>query len=268
MIPTDVSGLRLWLKADSLALNDGDPVGTWADSSGNGLDFTQGTAANKPTYIEDVSSTDRLGGLPAGTTSDLNPLPVVRFDGSNDYLSRAAFATAETDGAIFAVYASRAVFDNRNLFSQYNSGDGSKYFVMRHGAPGLPGRFYLETRNGAPSPTVMYGSSSGGADIYYILCLQSSGSGYTIHASGVAHYGEFSDTVASGNNGDWFGDVSGINVAELGATSAFGQYFWGDVGEFIVYDSNVSASDRSGLYAYLKEKWITVGAPSADAYWG
>src|SRR4051812_19518760 len=68
--PTDISGLKLWLKADSLSLNDGDAVTTWTDSSGNSNTASQGTAANKPTY----------------KTAVLNALPVVRFDGSNDYL--------------------------------------------------------------------------------------------------------------------------------------------------------------------------------------
>ncbi len=58
-LPTDVAGLKLWVKADSLALNDGDPVGTWADQSGNGNDLVQATAAKKPTYKANI-----LNGLP------------------------------------------------------------------------------------------------------------------------------------------------------------------------------------------------------------
>lgn len=55
------------LEADTLALNDGDPVALWADQSGNGNDFTQiGTA--RPTY--------RAGG---GN-------PYVEFDGVDDWM--------------------------------------------------------------------------------------------------------------------------------------------------------------------------------------
>ena len=67
MIPSDISGLKLWLKATSLSLSDNDPIGTWADSSGLGNDATQGTEANKPTY----------------KTNILNGKPVVRFDGGD-----------------------------------------------------------------------------------------------------------------------------------------------------------------------------------------
>ena len=58
--PASLSGLALWLDASdsttlfqdsaktTLATADGDPVGCWADKSGNGRDVTQATTANKP----------------------------------------------------------------------------------------------------------------------------------------------------------------------------------------------------------------------------
>jgi hypothetical protein len=64
----------LWLKADSLGLSDGDAVGTWTDSSGNGYDATQATGSAKPTYKTNIT----LAGK-----------PVVRFDGG-DYLASSA----------------------------------------------------------------------------------------------------------------------------------------------------------------------------------
>ena len=62
--PTDIAGLTLWLKADSIVgLNDGDAVSTWSDSSGNGNDGTQAVGANRPTY----------------QTNEVNNLPAVQF---------------------------------------------------------------------------------------------------------------------------------------------------------------------------------------------
>jgi len=48
-----------WSADTITGLEDGDPVGTWPDQSGNGNDLTQATAANKPTY-----KTNELNGLP------------------------------------------------------------------------------------------------------------------------------------------------------------------------------------------------------------
>lgn len=64
--PSTVSGLVAWWKADSLALNDGDAVATWLDSSINGRDATQATSGQRPVYKASI----------------INGKPVVRFDRS------------------------------------------------------------------------------------------------------------------------------------------------------------------------------------------
>ncbi len=69
--PTDVSGLRFWVKADSLALSDGNPVSTWADQSGSGDDLTA-SGGSRPVYKTNIQ----------------NGKPVVRFDAaSSQYLA-------------------------------------------------------------------------------------------------------------------------------------------------------------------------------------
>ncbi len=70
-VPSDISNLRLWLKADSLSLSNNDPVATWTDSSGQGFNASQGTSGNRPLY----------------KTSIIQGLPVVRFDGTDDFLT-------------------------------------------------------------------------------------------------------------------------------------------------------------------------------------
>ncbi len=64
------STLEVWLDASQLGLNNGDPVSTWTDLSANGNTPTQGTAANRPTFL----------------TAGLNGKPGVQFDGTNDFL--------------------------------------------------------------------------------------------------------------------------------------------------------------------------------------
>ena len=71
--PSSVAGLVWWMKADALSLADGDPVAAWADASPEADDLAQGTGGNQPTY----------------QTNEINGLPVVRFDGADDFLSTA-----------------------------------------------------------------------------------------------------------------------------------------------------------------------------------
>jgi hypothetical protein len=51
-----VSGAVLWLKADTLDLEDGDAVSSWIDSSSNKWEFTQATASAQPTFIKKDSA--------------------------------------------------------------------------------------------------------------------------------------------------------------------------------------------------------------------
>ncbi len=70
-IPLQIPNLDVWLKADALALSDGNPIATWADLSGNGKDFTQSTEAKKPLYKTGIQ----------------NGRPGVLFDGVDDTLT-------------------------------------------------------------------------------------------------------------------------------------------------------------------------------------
>lgn len=62
--------LEAWYDASALSLSNNDPVASWTDMSGNGYNSTQANAANRPIFVENV----------------INGQPVVRFDGSDDYL--------------------------------------------------------------------------------------------------------------------------------------------------------------------------------------
>lgn len=96
--PTQIAGLKLWLKADGVlwqdsarttpALLDGDPVGAWDDASGLGTHLTQATATKRGTLKLAIQ----------------NGRPVVRFDGVDDFLiSGAAGVYAQPNTAVCAV---------------------------------------------------------------------------------------------------------------------------------------------------------------------
>jgi len=59
----------LWLKANDFTQNNNTAVSTWVDASGNGNNAVQVTANKQPLFFN---------------TSNLNAMPIVRLDGSND----------------------------------------------------------------------------------------------------------------------------------------------------------------------------------------
>ncbi|MBU2547139.1 MAG: LamG domain-containing protein [Proteobacteria bacterium] len=71
------SGNRvLWLKADAGVTHSGGAISQWNDQSGAGANAAQATVAEQPTWVEDGP----------------NHKPVVRFDGTNDWLKITNFA--------------------------------------------------------------------------------------------------------------------------------------------------------------------------------
>ena len=84
---TALTNLKLWLKADDLAVADGAAVASWPDASGIGNDAAQGTGANQP-----VLRLNGIGGKPA-----------VEFDGTNDFLTGAISITGNYQLTAFMV---------------------------------------------------------------------------------------------------------------------------------------------------------------------
>ena len=74
---TDLTGLVAWYKPETLAASyaNGDPISTWADSSGNGRDLT-GTTTTRP----------------LAAASAINGYMAADFDGTDDVLSSAGFS--------------------------------------------------------------------------------------------------------------------------------------------------------------------------------
>lgn len=97
--PSDIAGLSVWYKADALSLSDGDPVSTWADSSGSANDAS-GSSTARPTYKAAI----------------VNSKPVVRFDGSNDTMAAASVSVSQPDTVFLVVKNSGGTY-NRIYFN-------------------------------------------------------------------------------------------------------------------------------------------------------
>lgn len=224
--PTDLSGLKLWLKADSLSLNDGDPVSTWTDSSGNGNDGA-GSLTARPLY----------------KTGVYNSLPMVRGDGSNDFLTVSRNAGLEPNAVtIFAVFrASSSPAGFSHLFSKpvgsdyswgFNCDVSSNFRAFAHAA----------------STGFVLTSSQAAASVWngvpHVACLKANGSNLNLYFDG--H--NFGDVTASGNvqydTGDihLFGDGASLNAAA-------------DIGEVLIYNTALSDVNRWKVLGYLGVKW-------------
>lgn len=76
--PDDISDLKLWLDANDAATitkDGGNLVSQWDDKSGEGNNVSQATPSQQPLWVDAVQ----------------NGLPIIRFDGVNDFLKRSTY---------------------------------------------------------------------------------------------------------------------------------------------------------------------------------
>ena len=204
--PSTIAGIKLWLKADALALSDGDPVATWTDSSGLGNNATQATSGSRPTFqTNEINST----------------LPVVRFDGSDDWLQVPSF----TIGSLAVVHKFGSSGNYTNFKTPFNDRTASegRVFLLNSGTTNIYPTSVLmlnrHFRNGTKT------NSLAPIDAYQI------------------------------SFGSWPGNTL-TDAYDVGRDDQNNSRAWsGDIVEVIAFDRGLSPANRKRIEAYLGAKY-------------
>lgn len=210
--PLALDGCKLWLDASQITgLNDGDAVAQWNDLSGNANHMLQATSSKQPLYKTGVK----------------NNLPVVRFDGSDDWMETAAF-TLSMPVTIFSVFQ----------FLTLKSGYGSVYDGSVNNTANLAqnGTALTEYTNG------FWGAQTVAASTFYAhVCAFNGTSSYTKLAGGSKVTGSLTN-VSLGGFRLFCGDNYGENAN-------------GDLAELLVYSEALSDEIVANALLYLQGKW-------------
>ena len=215
------SNLIAWFRADlglwqdsgltTQAVNDGDPVGGWVDQSGNGNNVLQSTSADRATL----------------KLSILNGHPVVRFNGSSDYLFSSAFSALSAT-TVLIVIRPVAVSGNYQFFDGIASSNRNCVFAdASHYA------WYAGTAITGPTAT---------ANSWAILNAVFNNSGSLLHLNGGS-------------------DSSGVTGTEtltgitLGANYTPALYTSCDIAEVIVASGAQSNTVRAQLDSYCDARY-------------
>lgn len=145
--PTEISGLKGWWKADSINQADNTSVSAWLDSSGNEAHMYQSSATAQPTL----------------QTNELNGYPVVRFDGTNDFMNLTApFDVTPTSNSSVDV----CKFSPSGQYVIHLNGGTSPYiFIYKKN-----GNVYNKLDNPATLPTgTVYGCSWSPDSTYLVI---------------------------------------------------------------------------------------------------
>jgi len=228
--PNELPNLKLWLKADAGVTTTGyDQVTLWADQSGNTNNATQSTSANQPVLISGA----------------LNALPVVRFDGTNDYFTLpSSLFTGWTQAELYVVI--KATDDTPSAgrgFTRFgNSGQNTHY-------PWSDGVIYDDFGSNVRKTV---GNPAQPLNEFHLYNTLSKAGEWKARINGLVVF-------ATTNN-----SVSFFTAPTLGKSSGDTVYFSGDMAEIVAFNRTLTTDERDGIGKYLNQKYaLLASAPTA-----
>lgn len=213
--PTTVSGLELWVKADAGITKDG------GDLVSNWAD----QSGNSNDLAQGTGSKQ-----PLWVDAVHNSKPIIRFDGTDDRLFKSTFAsgTLTQPNTIFIVAEFPAINDD----FLYDSDDvNSRHAFFRTGGN------YAYFAGNAPN----FGASN--SAFAQFTNLFKTGTNATLRRNG----SDVGSAVDAGS--DTFIGFS------LGSTEADTQFAAVDVAEILIYDAEITGTDRTNIENYLIDRW-------------
>jgi hypothetical protein len=231
--------LLLWLKADALSASDNDPVPVWSDSSGNGYDFANGSAANQPTYVS-----NGFGGK-----------PILRFDGTSAYLTNVNFhfiasLPALTFFFVHKIDADPPASNIQSGFARLGQGALSHY-------PFSDGVIYDTTGS-----AVRYTTGNPTLDLTrpHIYTVESTSSLWRNSLNGVPFFTFSAANTVAINDAT---RPNSIGISDpLTTTGVNARFFDGDMAEILIYNTALTSVERQDVTEYLVAKWA-IPEPSA-----
>lgn len=231
------NGLQMWLMAnDGVTLSSGS-VSVWSDRSGSGNSATQTNSSNRPGF----------------STSAINNLPAVTFNGTSHYLALPSGFSSFTSGAsIFVVVRPTAVSAGARILDLGNGATSDNINIQEPTNTGASLYVYS-----ASTPSSVTSSSAITLGQFQLLEAVHDGS-TTATILTNALQGAQSTSMSS---------ITNILRANnfLGQGSAGGNYFNGDIAEILVYNRAVTTLERSAIEAALINKYQVLTAISTPA---
>lgn len=218
--PSDVGGLEHWYDPRDLTGSDGDTIGTLSDKQGT--DDLVATGTRQPKLRPSLFANGNQG---------------LRFDGSNDNMTATFSSTITEPYTVFIVFAINSSVENDgNIHVMMDGGNADQY------------RFYKDNDLSPNEWSLFQGTSDidGGeadANEHVATVILDSGS----NTDQVRLNGSININGDSGNQ-----DATGLTIGARATPDLFTNM---KVGEILVYDGNLSQTDRNDVEGYLSNEW-------------
>ncbi len=233
-----LQGLDLWLRADAGVQQASQAVSSWRDQSGNGHQAAQPTSGNRPRFVPNA----------------VNGKPVVRFNGSNQFMNFNLPVNGLTGMTIVLVSSSAVDKDG-----SWNGADSSPITWKETADWGTvhlnPQQRYVKFRfgTGQVNNLPIYTRASPVKSGYSLSTVIKNGSTESLFINGKS-------ALTQG------GKLAKINRVSASANLGRGYtgYFAGDIAEVLVYTRALSTAERQAVESYLLTKYINVNSALAN----
>jgi gliding motility-associated-like protein len=232
------TALQVWLKADAGVTTAGTAVTQWNDQSGGGRNVTPGATANRPA-------------LSAGA---LNGLPVVDFDGVDDYLRNTALGNPVSLTVITLAKSDVAGQTDVLVDVSDNTTQTDRRYVQTLDASNYRSR----TINNASTTFNASRSFTDIASYHIFYGDQLANTNTKGSVDGIPLF--ISATSGTLRNATNFQLGAGFNATTT-------RQFDGKIAEVIIYNGVITLADRQRVEGYLAHKWgLTGNLPSDHPY--
>jgi hypothetical protein len=221
-----ITGLSLWLKADSGITLSGTEVTAWADQSGNGKNFS---SQINPTFASNAKN-----GKPALTFSGSRMNGPGVFSGSSARTMFVVYYTDNTGGV------SNTICGQNNL---NNLGTGT-FFMMQARNDGLNSSPYLAGYNADVSGPAYQNN------VWKIAVADYDGTTANLYSNGTLA-GSETLSLNTYNVGNCFNIGCFYDAEEEG----YIEFFYGKIAEIITYNRKLTTNERQRIEAYLNTKY-------------
>jgi hypothetical protein len=200
--------------------SDGDPVGAWDDMSGSGRHAVQATAAKRATYKVAIQ----------------NGLPVIRFDGVDDWLRATGLPTGAAK-AVYLVLVKRSA-PSAPALSMVTWSMASLAALIVHSVHGTDWNYYA-----APGVNSLGGNAVDWAQLDFQFA---SAAAMTPYRNGAAQTpGDPDDSYSTATQADLGVDALGNNATDV------------DLAAVLHFEAAHTAPQQTLLRNYLKARWGT-----------
>jgi hypothetical protein len=234
LLPSGISGLSLWLRADSGVTLSGSNVTAWADQSGNGNNADVENSGEEPTFVSSFS----------------NSKPAIQFNGTSQLLNIGGSDSLDfLNTSIFIVLKRTGDGTGNEITFMKNAND-----VEGSGAYWHVARLNRGNSNFAVSNGGSFDRDSGvniGDGIARVMDFTFDGTDFNIYVNGV-QTATYNDQVGNIDITSGSLQIGGYNQS---FNNPDGELFNGQIAEIIMYNRAVTSTERQKVEAYLNAKY-------------